>query len=174
MELKEASKLAVEMMVQHGLMLKGWDFAWDRAVKRFGATHYRSKTITLSPLKTARMSEEEVRQIMLHEIAHALLPYDVGHGQEWKTLAAKIGYTGERLGVSDFDRDVLIKSARRIRRKLGGPEDLPPMRQGGDLFFKGKTYTVHKVNRKNAVCEEQSTKRRYNIPLVLAELCMIS
>jgi len=39
--------------------------------------------------------EDDARNILLHEIAHALCPNDYGHGAEWAETARRIGYAPE-------------------------------------------------------------------------------
>lgn len=102
MELKDAEALANTMMTEHGLIAKGWHFAFDRAKKRLGACHYWTKKISISKYMAAYATEEQVRQTMLHEIAHALLPHSAGHKQAWKDMAKSIGYTGSRLAENPY------------------------------------------------------------------------
>lgn len=102
MELAEARSLALAMMTEYGVIAKGWSFAFDRAKSRMGQARFDTKTITLSPYVVAYSTREQVRQTLLHEIAHALLPYSVGHGPEWKALAARMGYTGKRTGRNPY------------------------------------------------------------------------
>ncbi|MEX1013985.1 MAG: SprT-like domain-containing protein [Candidatus Paceibacterota bacterium] len=52
------------------------------------------KLITLSKLLTGKNNEDEVRDVILHEIAHALDFEDRGtsdHSSKWKTIAKRIG-----------------------------------------------------------------------------------
>jgi len=101
-ELKEGEELALSLMEEHGLLEKGWTFRFDKATSRLGACHYHKKEISLSRLMVLYAEREDVEQTMLHEIAHALLPPEVGHYKPWKVLAASIGYTGERTGRNPY------------------------------------------------------------------------
>ena len=38
-----------------------------------------------------------MRQVLLHEVAHALAGHRAAHGPRWRATAARIGYTGSRL-----------------------------------------------------------------------------
>jgi hypothetical protein len=40
--------------------------------------------------------EREVRDTILHEIAHALAPPGAGHGAKWQAVALSIGCSGRR------------------------------------------------------------------------------
>jgi len=86
----EAFYLAQELMEKHGLIDKGWTFTWSRAKKQFGVCRYRTKEIRLSRPLTELNDREDVRDTILHEIAHALTP-GAGHGWQWKMKAKEIG-----------------------------------------------------------------------------------
>jgi predicted SprT family Zn-dependent metalloprotease len=90
MQLAEAEKLAIALMQRHGL-LPQWKFAFDRAVRRFGCCNERKKLITLSARLTELNSEYEVRDTILHEIAHALVGVRAKHGRKWRQMASLVG-----------------------------------------------------------------------------------
>lgn len=75
-------------MAQHGLA--GWSFRFDHARRRFGSCRYRERVITLSRPLVLLNGVDEVRDTILHEIAHALTPGD-GHGGKWKSACRRIG-----------------------------------------------------------------------------------
>ena len=87
MDCKEAERMARGLMDQHGLA--GWSFAFDRARRRFGACWYKRRRITLSRPLTELNAEAEVRDTLLHEIAHALSPG--GHTPAWRATCVRIG-----------------------------------------------------------------------------------
>jgi predicted SprT family Zn-dependent metalloprotease len=93
MELSVAHTLALRLMAEHGLA--GWTFGFDRAVRRFGCCHYDDKRITLSAKLVELNHESQVRQTILHEIAHALEPGQ-GHNRKWQARARSIGHSGNR------------------------------------------------------------------------------
>jgi predicted SprT family Zn-dependent metalloprotease len=94
MNITQAEKLATHLMQQHGL--DGWHFKWDRATKRLGCCNYTKKRITLSAHQTKNRQEVEVKDTILHEIAHALLPPRTGHGKLWKAKCVEIGAKPQR------------------------------------------------------------------------------
>jgi predicted SprT family Zn-dependent metalloprotease len=94
MELIEARTLAESLLVQHNL--KDWKFVFTQAKFWFGQCDYKNKTIELSQLLTELNPEEHVRDTILHEIAHALVPANVHHGKVWKDMAEKIGARPKR------------------------------------------------------------------------------
>lgn len=89
-------RLAEELLAEH-LPGEGWTFAFDSAKRRAGACDYGRRRITVSRYLTAKTDQDEVRQILLHEIAHALAGHAAAHGPRWRAAGRRIGYTGERL-----------------------------------------------------------------------------
>lgn len=94
MDTIQAAKLARELMDLHGLA--DWTFGWDRAVRRNGACKFAKQTISLSYRITQLREESQVRNTILHEIAHALVGPGHGHGLVWWAKAKSIGCSGER------------------------------------------------------------------------------
>lgn len=94
MILKDAESLAHRLMSDHGL--PHWHFEFDRAVRRFGCCVYRIRTITLSKRFALLNSESEVRNTILHEIAHALVGPHHGHDRVWRAKAKELGCSGSR------------------------------------------------------------------------------
>ncbi len=71
-----------------------WSFAFDNAKRRAGACHYQAQKITVSRYLAARFGDDEIHQVLLHEIAHALAGHAAAHGPEWKRIAGDLGYIG--------------------------------------------------------------------------------
>jgi predicted SprT family Zn-dependent metalloprotease len=94
-----AARTARSLMDLHGLT--AWEFAFDRAKVRAGATHFGTRRITLSRALTAAHNESEVRETVLHEIAHALVGPRHGHDEVWRARAVAIGASGARCYTAD-------------------------------------------------------------------------
>lgn len=94
MDTHEAQALAVQLMNQHGLT--DWTFKFDRSSRRFGRCEYAPKVISLSAPLTELNSLTEVRDTILHEIAHALVGVGHHHDWIWQCKARQIGAKGER------------------------------------------------------------------------------
>lgn len=75
---------------------RSWSFGYDNAKKRAGLCNFTDKHITVSRYLAARYDDDEIHQILLHEVAHALAGPRAGHGPRWKVVAANIGYDGKR------------------------------------------------------------------------------
>ncbi|MFV0434506.1 MAG: SprT-like domain-containing protein [Leucobacter sp.] len=73
-----------------------WSFGFDRAKRRAGLCNFDERRITVSRYLAEKFEDDDIHQVLLHEIAHALAGPKVGHGREWKRIAAEIGYVGGR------------------------------------------------------------------------------
>ena len=89
MQLIEARRLAKDLITQH--QLSGWSLRFDNARQRCGSCDYAKTQISLSRHFAQLNSEDEVRNTLLHEIAHALAGPRVGHGPKWQKIAKQIG-----------------------------------------------------------------------------------
>lgn len=99
MELKQAQDLAVSLMAVHGLNQLGWRFTWDNAKTHYGVTKYRSQVIALSRPLTLLNAEDQVKNTILHEIAHVLAGAANGHNWNWQAMARQVGANPERCGT---------------------------------------------------------------------------
>jgi predicted SprT family Zn-dependent metalloprotease len=95
----EVRILAITLMQKHGLSTLTWKFAFDNARSRLGYCSHKKKTISLSRnyLKLPEYDDEEIRDTILHEIAHGLVGRKNGHNHVWQQKAIEIGCNGERL-----------------------------------------------------------------------------
>ena len=96
MRLYEIREMAERLLIGKGLYRDGWRFEFDNAVRRFGCCKYRQKCITMSRKLAVIATDDDIRNNVLHEIAHALAGPGKGHGPEWKRIAVEIGCTGDR------------------------------------------------------------------------------
>ncbi|MEO8263213.1 MAG: SprT-like domain-containing protein [Pseudolysinimonas sp.] len=74
-----------------------WTFGFDNARTRAGLCSYDKKRITVSRLLAARYDDDEIHQVLLHEVAHAIAGAGAGHGPRWKKISRDLGYEGKRL-----------------------------------------------------------------------------
>ncbi|HEY7425103.1 MAG TPA: SprT-like domain-containing protein [Gemmataceae bacterium] len=93
-------KLALELMTRHGL--HDWNFGFNRRKRAMGLCRYAARTIELSIYLVDRNGAEEVRDTILHEIAHALVGSEHGHDAVWKRKCLEIGAKPERCGQADM------------------------------------------------------------------------
>lgn len=73
-----------------------WTFGFDTAKTRAGLCNYTDRRISVSRHLASRYEDDEIHQILLHEVAHAIAGSGAGHGPRWKTIAADLGYVGKR------------------------------------------------------------------------------
>ncbi|GMA33306.1 SprT-like domain-containing protein [Litorihabitans aurantiacus] len=92
MNLFEARRLAVTLLHHH--RLEGWRVEFSRAKTRSGQCRHERRALVLSAPLVAVMSEHEVTETVLHEIAHALVGPEHGHDGVWRATAQRIGATG--------------------------------------------------------------------------------
>lgn len=108
MDKRAATKLATRLMHQHGVGHLMFEF--DRAKRSSGRTFFlmdRPVKITLSGYWTERMSEDQVTDTLLHEIAHAKAGISAGHGPAWRSVARQIGARPERCAKTNMVPDYL-------------------------------------------------------------------
>ena len=93
-KLTAVSELADRLLETH--RLKHWKFKFDHSTRRAGCCNYRDKTLSISFELARNASDEDIRDTILHEIAHALVGKKHNHDAEWKSKAKEIGCSGER------------------------------------------------------------------------------
>ena len=99
-----------------------WTFGFDNAKKRAGLCNFTAKRITVSRYLAARYDDDEIHQILLHEVAHAIAGARAGHGPRWLTIARDLGYEGSshpRRRDRARTRSVGRASARPVMRTSG-------------------------------------------------------
>ena len=74
-----------------------WTFGFDNAKTRAGLCNFTTKRISVSKYLAARYDDDEIHQVLLHEVAHAMAGSRAGHGARWKAQATELGYEGGRL-----------------------------------------------------------------------------
>lgn len=91
--------MARGLMDEHGLA--DWALEFDRAKRRAGICRYADRTIGLSRHLTLLHTRSQVRDTVLHEIAHALVGPRAGHGPRWQRQARALGASPHRCLPAD-------------------------------------------------------------------------
>lgn len=109
MRLGQAVELTVDLLKKHNL--QKWSIEIDNSVSMSGWCSKKQKIIGLSQIWIKVCNENEVRDTILHEIAHALVK-ESGHGKEWKTKATEIG----AIPKAKVDRMLFMRVENKIRK----------------------------------------------------------
>jgi predicted SprT family Zn-dependent metalloprotease len=109
---EDAAKLARELMSRFRLV--GWKFRFDRERRAFGTCSYQLKTIRLSLPLVELNPEDEVRDTILHEIAHALVGPGHNHDDIWKAKCRQIGARPEATYDAEDVRPVPLKYVSQV------------------------------------------------------------
>jgi predicted SprT family Zn-dependent metalloprotease len=143
MDLLQAELQAKALMHEHGLIQQGWKFDWNNRKRALGTCSSRRKTIWLSKVYTKQLPESEVRDTILHEIAHALVGCHNHHNHIWRRKAMEIGCSGSR--CADF-RDKGIEVEIKGKYKA-------------ECKHCGKVYYGHKRRKRSSSCPCHGTGR---------------
>ncbi len=79
-------------MVNHHL--PGWGVSWMTDAHRLGVCRGGKRVISLSSSLLSRVTYTQIRNAILHEIAHGLVGRGHGHGEVWRNQAVAIGCDG--------------------------------------------------------------------------------
>jgi predicted SprT family Zn-dependent metalloprotease len=80
----------------------GWVMAWNNRKSSYGRCCYKIKTIELSRHLIPLCTPEQIRTVIMHEIAHSLTPR-AGHGRLWKIQMIRFGLRPDRCAAYDID-----------------------------------------------------------------------
>lgn len=109
MNIATALDLLNKSFAKHGL--SDWTGGLDNSRQRFGLCQPGKKHISLSRPLCELNSEDEVRDTILHEIAHALAwqrhGEGCGHDKRWKAICVEIGARP----IACFDNEVIQPTA---------------------------------------------------------------
>lgn len=94
MNLNQAELMARQLMKQHDVTAP-WHFHWSRGGETgfTGQTDYNNHRLRLSRYKVERRTEDQIRNTILHEIAHILVGPNHNHDKTWMDQARALGCT---------------------------------------------------------------------------------
>lgn len=98
MKALDAQWTMLNLMMKHGLVQQGWTARITHGGDRIlGKCCHGTKTLMLGRKFCERGTIEAVRDVILHEIAHALCGPGEGHGPRWRAKCAEIGAVPARI-----------------------------------------------------------------------------
>lgn len=103
MTINQVLTLATELKNKHAELLH-WRVTFNNRKRAFGVCHHGNEEIQLSSVLIPVMSEESIKETIIHEIAHALTK---GHGHDnvWRRKCIELGGTGNRVGGNEKFKD---------------------------------------------------------------------
>lgn len=107
MDKKQIAQYANEQLNKWGLADAGWRFIFSNGKTVIGHCHFLKKEIAFSK-HYVEIEEVEVKDTILHEIAHALAGGKAGHGKEWKRACQIVGANPKR--TKGFDEKIVKPS----------------------------------------------------------------
>jgi predicted SprT family Zn-dependent metalloprotease len=110
-----AKAIAVALMREHGL--REWRFGFNRAKRTMGLCRHSERRIELSVYFVLANDAANVRDCILHEIAHAIAGARAGHGPKWRRICRRIGAIPERCGEARMPDGGWKATCPRCRRE---------------------------------------------------------
>lgn len=89
MNINDIEKLTKEKLTEYNL--NTWHVVIGNGRRLYGCCRYSKKEIWLSLQFINSATDEQILDVILHEIAHALVGLGIGHGKRWKVEAKKLG-----------------------------------------------------------------------------------
>ena len=110
MNVLDAVSLANRLKNDHGLF--HWHIEVGRQKQFAGMCYHQTKVIRLSRFFIEGNSEKQIKDTILHEIAHALVGPFHGHNYVWRAKAKSIGCDGKRC----YDSSVKMPNGKWVGR----------------------------------------------------------
>lgn len=160
MNITDALALLNKSLNSHGL--SDWTGGLDNSRRRFGLCSIAKKHISISKPLCELNSDDEVRDTILHEIAHALAwqrhNENCGHDERWKAICVEIGARP----VACFDNEVVQPAAPwvLVHRETGEifrSYYKRPKRNWSDVWIRGRKSDTFGMLEIRASTDEPAT-----------------
>lgn len=89
----EAVDLTNALLREFNLAGQGWSVALDKSSWHAGLTRFDQKQIVLSVRAIEQYSNDEMEEVILHELGHALVGPGHAHGRTWARQVRELGGT---------------------------------------------------------------------------------
>lgn len=142
--MKEVEEFAHNQLQKYNL--QSWKFVWDtRACRRYGQCRYDKQEIGVSKKMAIINTLEENKNVILHEIAHALTGPGHGHDRLWKQKCLLVGARPERCYNSKNNGGTVntVNGKYKVIHKMTGTvykiyHRKPTIEKWETRFFRGK------------------------------------
>ncbi|HWK21144.1 MAG TPA: SprT-like domain-containing protein [Microbacteriaceae bacterium] len=139
------------LLERHGL--HDWTVGLDRARTRLGNCREDTRSITISRTFAERATESDLEQVLLHEIAHALVGARHGHDGVWLRKAREIGLRADQAPIPPELREY------------------PPARlwPGASVvaFIRGEVVAARVLKRNQTTVDVDTPNGAFRLPLML-------
>ena len=119
-KITQVMSLANSLLEEHGLKEQGWRFELSNHKTLVGQCVYSTKTIHYSMWFLSKSTDRDIKDTILHEIAHALTRIRYGrgdhvksHGWQWRQMCIEIGARPQRLAGEEA-----VTSATKYNYKI--------------------------------------------------------
>ena len=106
-EFNEFLKFANKTLIEFNL--KDWSISIDHSKRRAGACFYNTQILSFSKTYLRKAEKKDIKDTLLHEIAHALVGPGNAHNSIWKNKAIEIGCSGKIYQDFEFSKPKWIK-----------------------------------------------------------------
>lgn len=130
--MQQVEKHAAELLARHlntGAPATWWRFRFETATARAGICRYKTRTIALSVSYVLRAPWSDIRDTLLHEIAHAIVGPTHAHDAVWQTAARRIGCTAKRCSTVNHTMKRWLGECPRCRDRWFRQRLTPKMRK---------------------------------------------
>ena len=83
-----------------------WKFKLCNGYSRIGYCNASKKIVSISRELIKNGTDKEIKDVVLHELAHALAPKGAKHNWQWKSLLISIGGDGKRTHSYSLNKPV--------------------------------------------------------------------
>ena len=112
MKASEAQALANQLMKQY--LSPDWHFMWMNTKRSCARCSFRFRLIELNSTYIQFAPDDDIKNSILHEIAHAIAGPAAGHGWAWKIACRQVGCAGDRLARGEHIDNFVMSQAKYV------------------------------------------------------------
>jgi len=95
LEMKTKCVINMARRLMSKFLDESWSMRFMNSKSSAGICDYNFRNILLSRFAVIHLSMVQIREIILHEIAHALVGWRNNHNKIWKKMSLRIGASGQ-------------------------------------------------------------------------------